>query len=233
MRLWIAILCASLVAAATGAAWLKPTALLSDKLPPIKLSLDIPTRMGAWDTIEVGAPTITSPDQLDLINKIYQETFNRSYKNDAGDIVMLSTAYSRAQGDQSGVHFPEVCYPAQGFGIAGKFDTQMNADGTVIKLRRMTAARLGRTEHISYFVLIGTNPAGGGNRVKAAQMRYGVRGYIADGLLIRVSTISNDQEHSWKVHDDFITELVKNSTGGLGTRFSAARNGELLPEIGT
>lgn len=232
MRTWIGVLSSLLVIAAIGGAWLKPDRLLSDLYEPIQLAVDIPGNFGDWSEMGVGSPVITSPDQLALINQIYQETLSRTYRGKGGEMIMLSAAYAKKQGDQSGVHFPEVCYPAQGFAVSGHSNAEVNADGLKVSVRRMTAARAGRVEQISYFVLVGALPVGGGNKVKFAQMQYSLRGYIADGLLLRVSNISSDADASWREHDRFLTDFLRGVRGGVGVRVMAAKGENLMPAIG-
>jgi hypothetical protein len=40
-------------------------------------------------------------------------------------------------------------------------------------------------------------------------MHMGLKGYIADGLLFRVSEISDDDNSSQQLHDQFINDLLK------------------------
>lgn len=226
------VLSSLLILSAVGGVWLKPDQMLSDLYAPIQLEQDVPVEMGDWAKIDAGAPVITSPDQLALINQIYQETLSRTYLRKDGEIIMLSAAYAKKQGDQSGVHFPEVCYPAQGFAISGQSTAEVRVDGVKVPVRRMTATRAGRVEQISYFVLVGSVPVGGGDKVKFAQMRYSLRGYVADGVLLRVSTISSDAGASWGAHDRFLADFLKGARGGLGARVMAAKNESLMPAVG-
>ena len=216
--------------AALGAFAIKPTKLLADQLPPIHLEAMVPKAFGEWRAVEQGALQVINPQAETLVNTLYQEVLNRVYVNQSGYAVMLSIAYGRDQRDGMQAHVPEVCYPAQGFTITKRQDDSIEIEDRVFNVSRLTAKAPGRTEQISYFILVGSLPVGGGNKVKLAQMQYSLRGYIADGVLIRVSNISNDPESSWRTHDLFLKEMMPNLRGGLNERVNAAIRNELTPK---
>lgn len=230
MRKWTILMAGMMTLAAVGGQTLKPEAMVSDLYAAIKLSNDFPDTFGEWKEEKNTIAVITSPDQEAVINQIYQETLSRTYVNKRQEAVMLSVAYSHKQSDQSGVHYPEVCYPAQGFTVSKRRDDSIEIENRVINVSRMTAKAPGRTEQISYFILVGSIPVGGGNKVKLAQMQYSLRGYIADGVLIRVSNISSEPEASWKKHDLFLKEMIPSLKGGLSERVDAALRHELTPK---
>ncbi len=53
---------------------------------------------------------------------------------------------------------------------------------------------------------------------KLAQMRYGLRGLIADGMLVRVSSIDADREHAYRVQAGFIADLAANMPMAVRSR---------------
>lgn len=230
MRKWTILMAGMMTLAAVGGQTLKPEAMVSDLYAAIKLSNDFPDTFGEWKEEKNTIAVITSPDQEAVINQIYQETLSRTYVNEKQEAVMLSVAYAHKQNDQSGVHFPEVCYPAQGFTITRRQDDSVKIQDRIFNVSRLTAKAPGRTEQISYFILVGSLPVGSSSKVKLTQMQYSLRGYIADGVLIRVSNISNDPESSWRTHDLFLKEMVPNLRGGLNERVNAAIRNELTPK---
>jgi hypothetical protein len=74
----------------------------------------------------------------------------------------------------------------------------------------MTAQVSNRQEQVSYFIRIGDRVVSGPPRnLNLARMHMGLKGYIADGLLFRVSEISNDDKSSQQLQDQFINDLLK------------------------
>ena len=67
-----------------------------------------------------------------------------------------------------------------------------------------------RQEQVSYFIRIGDRVISGPPRnSNLARMHMGLKGYIADGLLFRMSEISNDDKLSHQFQDQFINDLLK------------------------
>jgi EpsI family protein len=123
---------------------------------------------------------------------------------------MLSLAYGDNQTFSKQLHRPESCYSSQGFNIQALHAEQMLANGHKIELQRMTAQVSDRQEQVSYFIRIGDRVVSGPpTNINLARMHMGLKGYIADGLLFRVSEISDDDNSSQQLHDQFINDLLK------------------------
>ena len=74
----------------------------------------------------------------------------------------------------------------------------------------MTAKVTNRQEQVSYFIRIGDRVViGPPINLNLARMHMGLKGYIADGLLFRVSEISEDDKASHQLQDQFINDLLK------------------------
>jgi hypothetical protein len=56
-------------------------------------------------------------------------------------------------------------------------------------------------------VVVGTRPALSGTQQKLAQLHYGLRGEVADGLLVRVSSLAIDIDGAWRTQASFIQQL--------------------------
>ena len=69
-------------------------------------------------------------------------------------------------------------------------------------------APAGRNEPITYWVVVGNEVATSGIEQKLAQMRYGLRGVIADGMLVRVSSIDPDMARGHAVQSGFIADMA-------------------------
>ena len=56
---------------------------------------------------------------------------------------------------------------------------------------------------------VGETTALPGFRRKLAQLRYGLRGQIPDGMLVRVSSLASDVDREFGLHDAFIADLER------------------------
>ena len=94
----------------------------------------------------------------------------------------------------------------------------MLANSRSIEVQRMNAQVSNRQEQVSYFIRIGDRVMSGPpSNLNLARMHMGLKGYIADGLLFRVSEISDDDKASHQLHDQFINDLLKALSPGQQT----------------
>jgi len=206
---WRALLAAALMLAFAALSYLgKPTVFLADQIGKPDLETLIPKQFGAWRQ-DTGIPLVLpAPDVQAEINAIYNQVLTRSYVSASGQRVMLVIAYGGDQYDGTSAHRPESCYPAQGFDITfNQKAVQRVASGT-LAVRRLMSKRGERNEPLTYWVVVGNEVATSGIEQKLAQMRYGLRGVIADGMLVRVSTIDANMVNGHAVQADFIASLA-------------------------
>ncbi|MEP6878662.1 MAG: exosortase C-terminal domain/associated protein EpsI, partial [Nitrosospira sp.] len=105
-----------LMLAASGLALaLRPTHKIAEQSPAIDLETMIPRAFGDWRESQQNAVQIVDPQQKEMIDRIYTQTLSRTYTNSRGYRIMLAMAYGNDQRDSMQMHYPEVCYPAQGF----------------------------------------------------------------------------------------------------------------------
>lgn len=207
---WRALWVAALMLAIAALTYVgKPTAYLADQIGKPDLELIFPKQFGPW-RVDASIPMILpAPDVQAEIDAIYNQVLARTYVNANGQRVMLSVAYGGDQYDGTSAHRPEGCYPAAGFDITfNEKAAQPVADGK-LAVRRLMSRRGDRHEPITYWVMVGSKVATTGIEQKLAQMRYGLRGVIADGMLVRVSSIDVDMAHGHAVQADFIAALAK------------------------
>lgn len=216
-----ALLLAAVMGISAAAAYkLTPDQLLADTKPPIDLESAIPASFGDWITDPQSNVVVIDPVTAQKLASIYTSTLTRTYLNKVtGERMMLSLAYVRRHSDDGSVHYPDVCYPAQGFSISKQHDSKLDINGGSITVRRMLATAGGRIEPVTFWVVIGDEVITGGPRAKLAQLRYGFEGYIADGMLFRVSSISNNPEESWGSHKEFIRSMMSAIPASTKTRF--------------
>ena len=171
------------------------------------LEVLIPKQFGEWRLDPFSVPLQVSPDQLAFVNAIYAQTLSRTYINAAGERVMMSLAYVEQQSDEWGVHLPEVCYPAQGFRMRDSRIGAVPLPSTNLPVNQIVATLGKRVEPITYWVTVGDQVSTSGGERKLMQMRYALRGYIPDGILVRLSSIEEDKERAYKLHAQFIADL--------------------------
>ena len=95
----------------------------------------------------------------------------------------------------------------QGFAITSNRAGALQIGQRQIPVRRLMAQRGPRNEPVTYWVAVGKEIVTTGIGQKLAQMRYGLRGVIADGMLVRVSSIDTDQDRAHGVQGAFLVDL--------------------------
>ena len=201
------LVCAGSLGAVGLAHALRPTIHMADELGQPDLQQIFPKAFGTWRIDPTVPVVMPSPDTQALLDSIYNQTLTRTYVDDKGRRVMLSVAYGGDQSDATRAHRPEVCYPAQGFEITADAVASVDLSDGPLPVRRLVARATGRLEPITYWVVVGTRPALSGTQQKLAQLHYGLRGEVADGLLVRVSSLSIDIDGAWRTQASFIQQL--------------------------
>jgi EpsI family protein len=192
-------------------AWkLKPTIKLADIPPTINLIQDTPKKFNNWTLINTPNNVIVNPEQQTVINNIYSQTLSRTYKNHQnGSIIMLSIAYGEEQNDNKAVHFPEVCYPAQGLQISKKMNAVIKTPFKSINVNQLIANGNSRVEPITYWITIGQYQILNSKQAKFKQLAYGLKGQIPDGVLVRVSSIDQNIEKAYAEQQLFINDFLE------------------------
>jgi EpsI family protein len=200
----------SMILAAILAMWMKPTHNLVTKNENVNLEAMIPRQFKNWKVDESIAPQLISPDLQASLNKIYDETLSRTYVNEQGERIMLSIAYGGNQSDNLSVHLPEGCYGGQGFAVSDKIDGVMPTNYGNIHVSRLIANKELRNEPITYWIVIGDIPTSSDQwSIKKAKLMYALNRQIADGMLVRISSISPDAEQAYNLQRDFADALLE------------------------
>lgn len=186
-----------------------PTAKIADRGPKLELEALFPERFAEW-RVDTSLPVVLpSPDAQEVLNRIYNQTLARTYINRQGQRIMLSVAYGGDQSDNMAVHKPEVCYPAQGFEVLASSDTNLQLSGRDVPARRLLTRLGGRVEPLTYWITVGDRvPGVSGFRQKFAQLGYGLRGTIPDGMIVRVSSIDRQSDAAWALQLSFLDALI-------------------------
>lgn len=203
---WL-MLALMLVSAATASV-MKPHVLLAEAHDKIALEKSIPQQFGEWRALQQSAGQIVNPQQTELLSKLYSQILTRTYINPNGGMIMLSIAYGANQSDGLALHYPDVCYPAQGFQVKDSQKAELTTSFGPIRVKQLDTQLGNRKEPLTYWSTVGDHVVQGGTEAKLAQLRYGFKGQIPDGLIFRVSNISGDPADAYRLQEKFVDELL-------------------------
>jgi EpsI family protein len=201
------ILGGALMAAAAGAAALQPRkrlVLLGDR----KLENVIPQQIGSWKNFPSSAFVMPkSPGSL--ADRLYSQTVSRLYRSETHLPMMLVIAYGAVQNDLLQLHRPEACYAAVGYTISASRKTTINLGGSAaLPVRELTAQTDSRMEQICYWTRIGDDLPTDGSEQRRVKLQQQMRGYLSDGILVRVSTAAEQSPEVFQQLEAFAQALV-------------------------
>ena len=204
---------------------LTPSPKVMQAQAAFSLEAMIPARFGAWRIDPHIVPLTPNPEQQGVLDKIYDQTLSRTYVDASGRRVMLSIAYGGNQSKALQLHLPEVCYVAQGFALLRDGSDRLRTRYGVLPVQRLVARLQERNEPITYWITIGEHATRSGIAQKLRRLAYGLSGEIPDGMLVRVSSIANDEPAAWRLQDRFIAELLAALDAGERVRLIGAGPG--------
>ncbi|WP_028449238.1 exosortase-associated protein EpsI, B-type [Chitinibacter tainanensis] len=199
-----------MIGAAVAAFFLTPTKRMADE-KNINLENLIPSAFGGWKALpQENSSIVQAPDVEKTLSKLYTGLLMRTYVNASGERMMLAIAYGPDQRDNIGkqVHKPEICYPAQGFIIKNPKSGHIQIAQSEVPVRRMVASYGERVEPLTYWLTIGNKAVNNNKDFKLNQVRYGLAGWVADGMIVRVSTIDNNVEAAYEKQAYFLSALL-------------------------
>ena len=216
----VLVLVALMVLAAVAGELLRPTDRLSERKTKIVLETQIPEAFGDWRLDTSIRPVLPDPGLQAMLDVLYSQTLARTYVNAAGERVMLSIAYGSDQSNEAtAVHRPEFCYSAQGFRVKVLDKLKLNIGGAEIPVARVVAQLGQRIEPITYWVTLDEAATLPGLGRKLQQIKYGLRGQIPDGMLVRVSTVTPSLDASYAVQQRFLEQMHAAVPVEVRTRF--------------
>ena len=185
---------------------LKPNYVTSQQNEAVDLEQIIPLEFADWKVDNTLPIILGNPEQEELLGALYSQLLSRTYVDSKGNRLMLSIAYGDVQNKSYQVHFPEVCYPAQGFELLAQREKEINVSGVRIPVKEIDTKQGKRNEFVTYWVRVGDDLVISRFDQKIKTIMYGLEGRVVDGLLFRVSTINlgNDYE----LHREFVERLL-------------------------
>lgn len=191
--------------------WLTPHATWFEHIGKPGFEDIVPKQFGDWVVeADTGANTVINPEQQDAVNSLYTQIVSRIYvQQSSGRRIMLSLAYGDNQTFSKQLHRPEACYSSQGFKIENLREEKTQVLGQTMPVNRMTGVLGSRLEQVTYWIRIGDKVISGpAHALNLARMHMGLKGYIADGLLFRVSEVADESSLSYPLQDQFIGDLL-------------------------
>jgi EpsI family protein len=187
-----------------------PTRKMADRRGPFKLAQAIPDSFNGW-TIDPRARTVVvNPQAEKLLSRLYSETLARTYVRGPGERVMLMIAYGEDQSDISmQMHYPEICYPAQGYRLSNRREDVLDVPMGRIPVRRLETVRSTTYyEPVTYWTVVGDELTMSGLDKRLAEIRHGLQGEIVDGMLVRVSSFTTTTPEAFALQDQFIRDML-------------------------
>jgi EpsI family protein len=200
----------AMAAACAAAVALTPKQLYpKDYRPPVTLAQQVPKAFGEWKIDEYSDNHIVNPSLEAQLAQFYSDTLSRTYVNPKGERVMLSLAYGADQGRAMQVHKPEVCYEAQGLRIVQSAKAELAIGNATVPAMHLVARAGQRVEPITYWIRTGDYIVRGWFEQNTARVKNGlIRGYVPDGILVRVSTFDTDLKKGYDVQRGFLSQLM-------------------------
>lgn len=216
----IVVLGGVMVAAAAAGELMRPSRRLAEVKAPIQLERQVPEAFGEWQIDRSIRPVLPDPSLQAMLDTLYSQLLARTYVNPRGQRVMLSIAYGSDQGNEAtAVHRPEFCYSAQGFSVQGLGEHRLRFGGQDLRVRRVVSTLQARREPITYWVTLNNSAVLPGFSRKVEQIRLGLQGQIPDGMLVRVSSISNTDAPAFALQEQFLAALHDNLPPALRGRY--------------
>jgi EpsI family protein len=205
----ILLACVAMLGAMALAVAITPRNLMARTHDVFNIDQRLPTRFGDWKPV-AGLNVVAPPPADSLEGALYNQEASRGFVDSDGHVVMLMVAYGESQSDRLQLHHPEVCYTAQGFRVSRTSSVKLDysPSSPPLKVTRLVAEREERVEPISYWMRIGYDNSNSNWTRQALKLGYGLRGWVPDGALFRVSTIGVPAELSFKIQDKFIHDLL-------------------------
>lgn len=200
------------LASAAAAVQLQPRTRLSDQRLPVRLESQVPQAFGNWKLLPGVVPVLPNPELQASLDALYSQTLARAYVGPADEKVMLSIAYGSDQSSEAtAVHRPEFCYAAQGFRVQVVDKTWLDLGSRRLQAQALLTSLGTRIEPVLYWITLDQQAMLPGISRKLGQLSLGLRGYIPDGMLVRVSSISAPDgiDDAFRVQRRFLADLFE------------------------
>jgi EpsI family protein len=174
----------------------------------VPLNEIVPVTIGAWESKNV-SDLLDAKGEGSLMNKLYGQTVERIYQNtQTQSEIMMLFAYGDTQSNDLQLHRPEVCYPAFGFEIvsAQLMSIPLSAEFS-LPAKMLLAHAPSRDETIVYWSRLGNFLPTNGGEQRLDRLKTTIEGFVADGLLARLSMATSDMLYAKIQISGFVRKL--------------------------
>jgi len=200
----------ALMLAAVAGAGATPTRRLAEELPPLDLEADIPKHFGNWSLDRLVVPVLPAPDVQEKLDALYNKLLSRTYVDNQGSRIMFVIAYGADQADRMTLaHLPEACYSSQGFEVQPAVAVTVPVDRQPFSLVRLQTRKGLRVEPVTYWTTVGDEVLVNEVARRWVRAKYSLKGIIPDGMLVRVSSIDNNEARAFELQALFVSDLYK------------------------
>lgn len=188
---------------------MQPSRLWSESIGNPVYAGTLPSDFGDWKRSELGIPAVVNPVQSEMLDRIYSETVAASYvQKSTGRVLILSIAYGRNQSSDTQLHTPEMCYGSQGFKVGDSQVDHLPTPWGSLPVRHVPTHMGSRTEPLTYFIRNSRRVTTDSSLTRnLARMEVALRGYVGDGLLVRVSEIT-PRDDAFALQSRFLTDFL-------------------------
>ncbi|KQR80204.1 hypothetical protein ASG07_15535 [Sphingomonas sp. Leaf343] len=166
----------------------------------------MPRVIGDWRYMTASGLVLPPTDELS--NRLYDQVLTRIYENRNGMQLALLIAYGSTQNTSLQLHRPENCYPAQGFELSEPQSVPIRLGGVAAEAREVRAERAGIVEHLLYWARIDRTFTVDGSEDRSAVIAANLKGYLPDGVLVRLSMPGTDAMASVAMLEDFNGRMI-------------------------
>src|SRR3989304_6725829 len=164
----------------------------------------IPEEVGEWQMIDEQSRMGTSASEF------LNDVLFRTYKRGDGKTIMLAIAYGADQKQNFSIHVPEGCYRAAGSDVTS-IGVVNDADIPGLEVKRLLVRAEEKTEPMQYWIVLNGRVITSHFERKIKQVYYSLFNVQAGGVLVRVSSLSNDKDFQkdYEIQRSFINDLYK------------------------
>lgn len=199
---------------------LKPSRFWASSQGELNLEEAVPKQVGRWRMAEVASLPVVDPTVEASLQALYSQTLNRIYVDGSGRYIMVSLSYGKNQSSwNTAAHRPEFCYSGQGFQIDPKGISAVPLLGHSIDTSRFVGRKQGRVEAVTYWVTLADTVALPGLSRKLQQLKFGLQGFIVDGMLVRISSLGEDASSEFEMQAQFVKDLERAMSSDIKPRF--------------
>ncbi len=199
------------LAAASGIAQARLPVPVEPRIKGERFRAMIPKKIGAF-SFDTESGLVLPPSDA-LSDRLYDNLVTRTYTNPTGQVVMLLIAYNNKQDGVLQIHRPEICYPAGGYALTPVAPIDVPIAGSApLRSQIFAATSEARNEVVLYWTRVGDDFPRRWIEQRWAVAEANLRGIVPDGVMVRVSAISNNIDGTTPLLTGFIRDMHRASS---------------------